>query len=152
MRRFLVTGLIIAALFLIPGYAQSATTGSSSLTATVPTSLSLTVTSGGTLTFGTVNPGACVVLNGTATAPTSAVTLTIVSNASWGVTIASSTANGNLLNGTILSANPVQWASSAVSASGFGPFANLTGAGALEVTGQPATRHSPPNCSDRLTD
>jgi hypothetical protein len=44
-----------------------------------------------------------------------------------------------MANGTILTTNPVQWASSAISTSGFGVWSNLSGAGVNEVAAQPAT-------------
>jgi hypothetical protein len=129
-RRFLAAALILSALFLLPAIAQSATTASSTMTVTIPTSLSLTLVTGATLTFGTVTPPNCVVLNGTAAAPTSSVDLSVTSNAPWHLTIASSTATGGLLNGTVLTTNALQWAASALTGSGFGPFANISGTAA----------------------
>jgi hypothetical protein len=141
--RWIAVAMIVAALFLAPAYSQAATTGTTALSATVPVSQTLTVTTGGTLTFGSVVPtglaAPCVVLNGTALAPTSSVQLSIVSNAVWSITITSNDPNGKLLNGTTPTTNPVQWASSAVSTSGFGAWANLNSTGATEGSGSATT-------------
>ncbi len=122
-RLILITVLVLT--LGAAGFASAATApGSSTVAASVPTSITLTVTQGAVLDFGSVAPGACSQL-GDLALNNRAVILTITANAPWNVSYASNSPTGRLSGpGNVSSVNAVQF--QAGNGGGFALFADMT--------------------------